>query len=109
MQNNVPKIYVDPTAEKPLRCPHCGAEIFDEEECDACGGQYEVVYPKGSRTIKIVRDGHVITQGRDHHIMIASLEGKMIYHASCAKPFSIKELEEHWEFVKKLIKGVKNV
>lgn len=98
----IKKAYYDPEAEGDYPvCPHCGEIAYNDNECVFCGGKYEIETPPGTRTIKIVRDGYTITQGRDHHVMVCNERGEMVMHARCLRAFTVQELEELWDGVKR--------
>ena len=89
------KVYYDPGNEGDYPCcPHCGEIAYDENQCLFCGGEYEIVYPEGARTLTIHREGYTITQTKSYDVYITDPDGKTVMHASCRGPLPIEELEK---------------
>ena len=83
-------------------CPYCDELSYDRKKCLHCGKEYEWVEPK-YKPKKVYREGYTIIQTTNMHIHIYDKADIMVFHGSCKKPQSKKELLQIFNLYKKTI------
>jgi hypothetical protein len=82
-------------------CPYCGEFAYEQDGCCFCGKPYKWVKEPVRLTIVKV-GGHKVIQTSNNHILIYNAEGRIVYHASCTKKMTKRELKKQFNFYKEL-------
>jgi hypothetical protein len=82
-------------------CPYCGEFAYEQDKCHFCGKPYKWVKdPTPPRVVEV--DGHKVIQASSNHIHIYDSTGRLVYHASCTKKKTKRQLKKEFKFYKEL-------
>lgn len=86
-------------------CPNCDDILYmPAKECSSCKTALEWTEPKYKDTIVTVGD-YTVVQATNNHISIYDKDGKFVYHASCRKKITVKELKGMVDFYERIANG----
>ena len=74
-------------------CPYCDEPAYDKDKCCFCGKHYKWLDSDIKDTV-VEKGEYTIVQRSNNHVHIYK-DGRMIYHASCTKKMTAKELLDH--------------